>query len=359
MSTPLLLVDRDGTIITEPEDHQVDALAKVRFVEGVVPALLRLQEAGYRLVMVSNQDGLGTASFPQEDFDGAHGLVMQVLESQGVRFAEVLIDGSLPEDHAPTRKPGTGLVTHLLKDRGIDWERSAVVGDRDTDVQFARALGVPAYQLATEEELGGTWTWPAIAHDLVDAPRRASVTRNTAETRIEVAVDLDDPAPAQVSTGLGFFDHMLDQLGKHGGFALQVRCEGDLHIDEHHTVEDTGLAIGQALREALGTKHGIGRYGFTLPMDESRATAAIDFSGRPYLVFDCPFSREMVGDLPTEMVEHFWRSLCEAAGMTLHLTVEAENDHHRVEVGFKAVARALRQSVARTGQGLPSTKGML
>ncbi|PKZ41262.1 bifunctional histidinol-phosphatase/imidazoleglycerol-phosphate dehydratase [Kytococcus schroeteri] len=359
MSTPLLLVDRDGTIIAEPEDHQVDSLAKVRFVDGVVPALLRLQEAGYRLVMVSNQDGLGTDAFPQEDFDAAHGLVMQVLTSQGVHFSEVLVDRSLPEDHAPTRKPGTGLVTHLLKDRTVDWDRSAVVGDRETDVEFARALGVPAYQLATEEELGGTWTWAAVAHELVDRPRRATVERATSETRIRVAVDLDDPAPARVSTGLGFFDHMLDQLGKHGGFALQVDCRGDLEIDEHHTVEDTGIAIGQALREALGTKTGIGRYGFTLPMDESLATAAVDLSGRPYLVFDCTFTREMVGDLPTEMVEHFWRSLCDGAGLTLNLSVQAGNDHHRVEVGFKAVARALRQAIARTGTGLPSTKGTL
>ncbi|WP_374929907.1 bifunctional histidinol-phosphatase/imidazoleglycerol-phosphate dehydratase HisB [Kytococcus sedentarius] len=360
MSTPILFVDRDGTIITEPADHQVDALGKVRFVEGVIPALLRLQEAGWRLVMVSNQDGLGTEAFPQEDFDGPHELMMQVLTSQGVRFSDVLIDRSLPEDHAPTRKPGLGMVVDLLKESGVDWNRSAVVGDRDTDVQFAAAMGVPAYQLATEEELGGTWGWADIAHDLIDAPRRATVERNTSETRIRVSVDLDRPAPAKVSTGLGFFDHMLDQLGKHGGFALEVTCEGDLHIDEHHTVEDTGIAIGEALREALGDKRGIGRYGFTLPMDESLATAAIDFSGRPYLVFDCEFSREMVGDLPTEMVQHFWRSLCEAAGITLNLSVQAENDHHRIEVGFKAVARALRQAMARTGgTDLPSTKGML
>ncbi len=360
MSTPILFVDRDGTIITEPEDHQVDSLEKVRFVEGVIPALLRLQQAGWRLVMVSNQDGLGTEAFPQEDFDGPHELMMQVLASQGVTFSEVLIDRSLPEDHAPTRKPGVGLVVHLLKDKQVDWERSAVVGDRQTDVDFAQALGVTAYQLATPEDLGGTWTWSALTHDLVDAPRRATVERNTSETRIRVSVDLDDPAPASVATGLGFFDHMLDQLGKHGGFALDVSCEGDLHIDEHHTVEDTGIAIGQALRQALGDKRGIGRYGFTLPMDESLATAAIDFSGRPYLVFDCEFSREMVGDLPTEMVEHFWRSLCEAAGITLNLSVQADNDHHRIEVGFKAVARALRQAMARTGgTDVPSTKGML
>ncbi|SNC71812.1 imidazoleglycerol-phosphate dehydratase [Kytococcus aerolatus] len=360
MTTPLLLVDRDGTIIAEPADHQVDALSKVRFLEGVVPALRRISEAGWDLVMVSNQDGLGTDAFPQEDFDAPHALVMQVLESQGVRFREVLIDPTRPEDNAPTRKPGVGMLVHLLKDHGIDWTRTAVVGDRDTDVQLAENLGVTAYQLATEEELGGTWTWEGIAHDLLDAPRRAHVERVTKETRIVVDVDLDDPHPARVSTGLGFFDHMLDQLGKHGGFGLAVSCEGDLHIDEHHTVEDTGLAIGQAIREALGTKRGIGRYGFTLPMDESLAQAAVDVSGRPFLVFDCEFTRPMVGDLPTEMVEHFWRSFCEAAGITLNLRVEAENDHHRVEVGFKAVARALRQALARTGgNDLPSTKGML
>lgn len=356
--TPILFVDRDGTLIEEPAGFQIDAYDKLRFCAGVIPALLRLRDAGYAFVMVSNQDGLGTDAFPQADFDGPHALMMQVFESQGIRFRDVLIDRSLPADNAPTRKPALGLVTPLLKDRGIDWARSAMVGDRDTDLRFADNLGIRGFQLRTEA-FGGEWDWPGIAHALVDAPRQACVERNTNETRIRVAIDLDRTADPVVHTGLPFFDHMLEQLGKHGGFALEVRADGDLHIDEHHTVEDTGLALGQALREALGDKRGIGRYGFTLPMDETLASAALDFGGRPYFVFEGAFRRERVGDLPTELVPHFFRSLCDAAALNLHLRVQGENDHHQVEACFKAVARALRQAVAREGRELPSTKGRL
>jgi imidazoleglycerol-phosphate dehydratase/histidinol-phosphatase len=355
---PVLFVDRDGTLIEEPGDFQIDRFDKLRFVPGVIPALLRLREAGYELVMISNQDGLGTEAFPQADFDGPHGLMMQVFESQGIVFREVLIDRSLPAEGALTRKPGIGLVLHYLKDRSIDWDRSAVVGDRETDVGFARNLGVRAFQLRTPQ-FGGDWDWPAIAHELADAPRTAHVRRNTRETRIDAAVDLDAVAEPRVATGLGFLDHMLEQLGKHGGFALQLRCEGDLHIDEHHTVEDCALALGQALREALGDKRGIGRYGFTLPMDESLASAALDCSGRACFVFDGSFARERVGDLPTELVPHFFRSLCDGAGLNLHLGVRGDNDHHKVEACFKAVARAMRQALRREGRELPSTKGRL
>jgi imidazoleglycerol-phosphate dehydratase/histidinol-phosphatase len=355
---PILFIDRDGTLIEEPADFQVDRYEKLRFVPGVVPALLRLRDAGYQFVMVTNQDGLGTEAYPQADFEGPHGLMMQVFESQGIVFREVLVDVSLPADNAATRKPGIGLVLHYLKDRSIDWARSAMVGDRETDNAFARNLGIRAFQLRTEQ-FGGEWDWPAIAHALADAPRTAHVTRNTRETRIEVRIDLDRSADPQASTGIGFFDHMLEQIGKHGGFALELRCEGDLHIDEHHTVEDCALALGQALREALGDKRGIGRYGFTLPMDESLATAALDFSGRPWLVFDGRFSRDRVGQMATEMVPHFFRSLCEAAGMNLNLKVEGDNDHHKVEACFKVFARALRQAIRREGRELPSTKGSL
>jgi imidazoleglycerol-phosphate dehydratase/histidinol-phosphatase len=355
---PILFIDRDGTLIEEPADFQVDRYEKLRFVPGVVPALLRLRDAGFQFVMVTNQDGLGTEAYPQADFEGPHGLMMQVFESQGIVFREVLVDASLPADNAATRKPGIGLVLHYLKDRSIDWARSAMVGDRETDNAFARNLGIRAFQLRTGQ-FGGEWDWPAIAHALADAPRTAHVTRNTRETRIEVRVDLDRPADPQASTGIGFFDHMLEQIGKHGGFALELRCEGDLHIDEHHTVEDCALALGQALREALGDKRGIGRYGFTLPMDESLATAALDFSGRPWLVFDGRFSRDRVGQMATEMVPHFFRSLCEAAGMNINLKVEGDNDHHKVEACFKAFARALRQAIRREGRELPSTKGSL
>ncbi|MES2859435.1 MAG: bifunctional histidinol-phosphatase/imidazoleglycerol-phosphate dehydratase HisB [Pseudomonadota bacterium] len=355
---PILFIDRDGTLIEEPADHQIDSLAKLRFVQGAIPALLRLRDAGYQFVMVSNQDGLGTASFPQADFDAPHALMMQVFESQGIAFREVLIDGSLPEERAATRKPGIGMVLHYLKDRGIDWTRSAMVGDRETDNAFARNLGVRAFQLRTGE-FGGEWDWAGIAHALVDVPRTASVRRKTKETDVRVEIDLDRASDPVIATGLGFFDHMLEQLGKHGGFALSLKCDGDLHIDEHHTIEDSALALGQALREAVGDKRGLGRYGFTLPMDETLATAALDFSGRACLVFDGTFKRERVGDLPTELVPHFFRSLCDGAGLNLHLRVQGENDHHQVEACFKVVARALRQALRREGDALPSTKGTL
>ena len=358
MSTPILFVDRDGTLIEEPADFQIDAYEKLRFVPGVIPALLRLRDAGYRFVMVTNQDGLGTDAFPRERFEGPHGLMMQVLESQGVAFDDVLIDSSLPADNAPTRKPGIGLALPYLKDRSIDWARSAMVGDRETDNAFAHNMGIRAFQLRTGQ-FGGEWDWPGIAHALADAPRVARVVRRTRETEIEVAVDLDRAAEPRVHTGLGFFDHMLEQLGKHGGFALDLACKGDLHIDDHHTVEDSALALGQALREALGDKRGIGRYGFTLPMDETLASAALDFSGRPYFVFEGRFARESVGQLATELVPHFFRSLCETAGLNLNLKVQGENDHHQVEACFKAVARALRQAIKRDGFDLPSTKGTL
>lgn len=356
--TPILFVDRDGTLIEEPDDFQIDRFDKLRFVPGVIPALLRLRDAGYAFVMVTNQDGLGTDAFPQAGFDGPHGLMMQVFESQGITFREVLVDRSLPTDNAPTRKPGIGMVQAYLRDRSIDWARSAMVGDRESDNTFARNLGIHAFQLRTPQ-FGGDWDWAGIAHELADAPRRAQVDRTTRETSVRVALDLDRAVDPRVGTGLGFFDHMLEQLGKHGGFALELRCEGDLHVDEHHTVEDSALALGQALREALGNKRGIGRYGFTLPMDESLAMAALDFSGRSHFVFDGSFRRERVGDLPTELVPHFFRSLCDGAGLNLHLQVRGDNDHHQVEACFKAVARALRQAVRRAGNDLPSTKGAL
>jgi imidazoleglycerol-phosphate dehydratase/histidinol-phosphatase len=356
--TAILFVDRDGTLIEEPSDFQIDRFEKLRFVPGVIPAMLRLHEAGYEFVMVTNQDGLGTRSFPRADFDGPHELMMHVFASQGIVFRDVLIDSSLPADNAPTRKPGLGLVQGYLRDRSVDWSRSAMIGDRETDVVFARNLGVRAFQLRTKQ-FGGEWDWAGIAHALLSAPRTAEVVRNTRETRITAGIDLDRTAAPRVSTGLGFFDHMLEALGKHGGFALGLRCEGDLHIDEHHTVEDCGLALGQALRQALGDKRGIGRYGFTLPMDEALATAALDFSGRPCFVFDGSFQRERVGELPTELVPHFFRSLCEAAGLNLHLHVHGDNDHHKIEACFKVVARALRQAIRRDGHELPSTKGTL
>ncbi|MGQ0798748.1 MAG: bifunctional histidinol-phosphatase/imidazoleglycerol-phosphate dehydratase HisB [Pseudomarimonas sp.] len=366
--TRIAFVDRDGTIIEEPADFQIDSLAKLRFVPDVIPALLRIQQAGFQLVMVSNQDGLGTPSFPTADFEPPHALMRQVLESQGIRFREVLIDPSFPHENSVNRKPGLGMVMHYLRDRNIDLAGSVVIGDRDTDLQFASNLG------ARGIKIGAGSNWQQIAHELVDAPRVATVQRITKETRINVRVDLDQAREPAVSTGLPFFDHMLEQLGKHGGFSLDLRSVGDLQIDEHHTVEDCALALGQALRQALGDKRGIGRYGFAdgedetlaapttgylLPMDETIARAALDFSGRPYFVFEGQFGRERVGDLPTELVSHFFRSLCETAGLNLHLSVRGDNAHHMVEASFKAVARALRIALRREGRELPSTKGVL
>ena len=262
--------------------------------------------------------------------------------------------------HAFRAKRGglnSGMLPYL-QDRSIDWSRSAMVGDRVTDISFAENLRIRGFQLRTEQ-FGGEWDWSRIAHALADAPRCAVVQRNTKETKIHVEVDLDRVAEPKTNTGLPFFDHMLEQIGKHGGFALVVEAQGDLQIDEHHTVEDTGLALGQALKEALGDKRGISRYGFTLPMDETLASAALDFSGRPYFVFSGEFKRERVGDLPTELVPHFFRSLCDASGLNLNLQVQGDNDHHKIEACFKAFARALRQSIRREGADLPSTKGAL
>ncbi len=355
---PILFVDRDGTLIEEPEDFQIDAYEKLRFVAGVIPAMLKLRDAGYEFVIVTNQDGLGTEGYPQASFDGPNDLMLQIFASQGIVFREVLVDRSWAKDNAPTRKPGIGLMLPYLQDRNIDWSRSAMVGDRITDIQFADNLKIRGFQLRTAQ-FGGEWDWAGIAHELADAPRRAVVQRNTKETKIRVELDLDGAPEAHIATGLPFFDHMLEQIGKHGGFSVDIRSEGDLHIDEHHTIEDTGLALGQALKEALGDKRGIGRYGFTLPMDETLASAALDFSGRPYFVFEGEFKRERVGDMPTELVPHFFRSLCDASGLNLHWSVRGDNDHHKVEGCFKALARALRQALRREGTALPSTKGAL
>jgi imidazoleglycerol-phosphate dehydratase/histidinol-phosphatase len=356
--TPLLIVDRDGTLLEEPADFQIDAYTKLRFVPGALPALLRLRDAGYAFVLVSNQDGLGTPAFPYAAFRGPHELMLHVFASQGVKFRDVLIDTSRPEDHAPTRKPNIGLLLRYLRDPEIDWTRSAVVGDRASDVALAANLGVRAFQLRSAQ-FGGSWSWDEIAHELLDAPRRAEVRRVTRETKVSVALDLDRATPATIRTGIGFFDHMLEQLATHGGFALHLICEGDTFVDEHHSVEDCAIALGTALRRALGDKRGVARYGFTVPMDEALASAALDLSGRAYFVFDGEFRRERVGDLPTELVPHFFRSLCDAAGLTLHLRVRGENDHHRIEACFKAVARALRQAIQREGLDLPSSKGVL
>ena len=352
--TRILFIDRDGVLIEEPADEQIDSFEKFRLVEGAIPALIKCRDAGFQFVMVSNQDGLGTESFPQEKFDGPQQLLLQILASQGISFREILIDRHRPEDHSPNRKPGIGMVMHYLRDRAIDLQASAMVGDRETDMQFAANLGVKGFRLSPS-----AYSWADIAHVLVDSPRIAIIERITKETKIRVNWNLDRAANPVIVTGLGFFDHMLEQLGKHSGTALELTCAGDLHIDEHHTVEDSALALGQALKQALGDKRGIARYAFSLPMDETQASALLDLSGRPYFVFEGNFPRESVGDLATELVPHFFRSLCETAGMNLHLKVQGDNAHHMVEACFKVFARVLGEAIKRSGTDLPSTKGVL
>ena len=353
--TPVLFVDRDGTLVEEPPDEQVDALDKVRFMPGVFAALAELRRAGYRLAIVTNQDGLGTASFPTEAFEKVKAFILEAFRSQGIDFEAVFVCPHRAQDGCECRKPRTGLLTQFLREGGIDLAASAVIGDRESDSELARNLGVRS--LRVRRHGAPQETWPAVLHEL--SARRARVVRTTRETRIAVSVDLDAEAPVRARTGIGFFDHMLEQLAKHGGFALELHCEGDLHIDEHHTVEDCALALGEALRSALGAKAGIARYGFLLPMDESRAQVSIDLSGRAYAVFEGRFGREQVGTLPTELVPHFFRSLADSLGAAIHIAVTGENTHHMIEACFKGVGRALRQAFRRDGHELPSTKGVL
>ena len=353
----VLFIDRDGTLIEEPEDHQVDAVEKVRLMPGVIPSLLALQGAGFRFVMVSNQDGLGTESFPQADFDAPHAHVLELFASQGISFDEIFVCPHTDADGCDCRKPRTGLLTRYLASTNLDLVQSAVIGDRDTDLQLAEAIGVRG--LKVSQEAGTADTWERVTSDLLAGARRATVTRKTNETNIRVVVDLNQSGETSVSTGLGFFDHMLEQIARHGGFNLELTCEGDLEVDEHHTIEDVAISLGGALREALGEKLGIGRYGFFLPMDETDAQVSLDLSGRSDFRFDGEFERDKVGGLPTEMVGHFFRSLSESLGAALHISVNGENEHHKVEACFKAVGRALRQAFRQEGSELPTTKGAL
>ena len=350
----ILFVDRDGTLVEERKSS-ADSMENRPLVAGVIPALLRLKSAGYQFVIVTNQGGLGGPDHPRAVFERANESLLALFASQGIRFGGNFICPHLPEAGCACRKPAIGLVRDFVNSSPLDRERSAMVGNRDTDLEFARNLGIQGLKLGAP----GAETWEAIAHALVDRPRTASVNRRTRETDIRVSVDLDSEAEPHAKTGLGFFDHMLEQLGKHGGFKLDVLCTGDLHIDEHHTVEDVALTLGEALREALGDKRGIQRYGFLLPMDEADAQASVDLGGRPFLVFEGTFPREQVGGLPTELVPHFFRSLGETLGAAIHIRVRGENTHHMIEVCFKAVARALRQAIKRQGDELPTTKGQL
>ena len=364
MSKKILFVDRDGTLIEEPADHQIDSFEKFKLLPGVIPAMLRLRDAGYRFVMVTNQDALGSAHYPLAKYEMIQTLLLGVFSTQGLSFDEILMCPHASSDGCLCRKPGIGLVRGYLADPAWDRKRSAVIGDRVTDLELARNMGIEGIQVDAYNSSGssgsGEKSWARIAQNLISRPRTGSCTRNTRETRIRADVNLDGAGECRIATGIGFFDHMLEQIARHAGFDLSLQVEGDLHIDDHHTVEDAALALGTALKEALGDKNGIERFGFHLPMDDASAQVAIDLSGRPFAKFEGSFDREAVGGLATEMVPHFFRSLAEGLGANIHIRVEGQNTHHRVESAFKAVGRSLRIAIAQSGRpGIPSTKGSL
>ena len=349
----LLFIDRDGTIIEEPADEQIDSFEKLKFVEGVIRNLVFIrQRLDFEFVMVSNQDGLGTDAFPEDTFWPVQNFILQTLKGEGVEFDDILIDPHFPEDNAPTRKPNTGLVEKYMNDPEYDIANSYVIGDRDTDRQFAKNIGCKFLQIGN---------WDKVAETLFAGERYAEVRRTTKETSIDIKVCLDGTGQCDISTGLGFFDHMLEQIGKHGMMDLTVHTKGDLEVDEHHTIEDTAIALGECLLKALGDKRGIERYGYCLPMDDSLCSVALDFGGRPWLVWDAEFHREKIGEMPTEMFLHFFKSLSDAAKMNLNIKAEGTNEHHKIEGIFKALARALKMAVRRDiyHYELPSTKGLL
>ena len=375
MSKRALFVDRDGTIIVEPPvDYQVDSLEKLEFVAGAISGLKSVSELDYELVMASNQDGLGTDSFPEETFWPAHTKMLRTLAGEGVFFDDQLIDPTFPAENAPTRKPGTGMFGKYLSGE-YDMAASYVIGDRLTDVELAYNLGAKAI-LLQPRELGAemlegkafasvcvlcTHRWSEVAEFLRQTERRAVIERKTSETDIRIELDLDGKGESGVDTGLKFFDHMLNQIVHHSGMSLNVMCNGDLEVDEHHTMEDVAIALGEAILQALGSKRGIDRYGFVLPMDECKAMVLIDFGGRADFVWDVPFTRERVGDVPTEMFKHFFKSMCVAMRCNLHIEAQGENNHHLIEGVFKAFARALKMAVRRDvfSYSLPSSKGVL
>jgi imidazoleglycerol-phosphate dehydratase/histidinol-phosphatase len=380
MQPRLLFIDRDGTLIQEPPDHQIDDFSKLSFVPGMLQYLPRIaRELDFLLVMVTNQDGLGTDRFPEERFWPIQHFLIRTLENEGIHFTDILIDRSLPEQKLPTRKPGTGMVTKYLESGKYDLKHSFVIGDRITDVQFAHNMGCQAIWLNRGDELGAgelspaqreqlaqgvaleTTSWKKIYEWLKLGQRTAERHRVTNETDVYVRLNLDGSGKADIATGLGFFDHMLHQLARHGGIDLTVHVRGDLHVDEHHTIEDTAIALGEAIYEALGNKLGIERYGFCLPMDDALAQVAVDLGGRNWLVWQVTFHREKIGDVPTEMFMHFFKSLSDAARCNVHIQASGENEHHKIEAIFKAFAKALKMAVRRDADQpqLPTTKGVL
>ena len=373
MKKKALFIDRDGTLVIEPPvDCQLDALEKLEFYPGAISNLAFIRsKLDFEFVMVTNQDGLGTDSFPEETFWPAHNLMLKTYAGEGVTFDDILIDRSFPEDNAPTRKPRTGMMGAYL-DGSYDLASSYVIGDRPTDVELAKNLGCKAIWLhdgdrqSLPEELRDTCvlttsSWSCVTEFLFAGERKAEVRRTTKETDIYVALNVDGTGKSDIQTGLGFFDHMLEQIAKHGGMDLTIRVKGDLYVDEHHTIEDTALAVGECINQALGSKRGIERYGYCLPMDDCLCQVALDFGGRPWLVWNAEFHREKIGEMPTEMFLHFFKSLSDAARMNLNIKAEGDNEHHKIEGIFKALARSLKMAVKRDiyHYELPSTKGML
>lgn len=362
----VLFIDRDGTIIKEPPtDFQVDSLEKLEFIPKAISNLRKIaEETDYELVMVTNQDGLGTPSFPENTFWPAQYKMLKTLEQEGVIFKAIHVDRTFDHENAPTRKPGIGMLKGYMNG-DYDLPNSYVIGDRKTDIQLAQNLGTKAIYLGEDNMSGADLiarSWDHIYEFLKLPPRIAEVKRNTSETRIHIKLNLDGSGKSNISTGLAFFDHMLDQLAKHGGADLEINTKGDLHIDEHHTIEDTGLALGEAYLKALGDKKGIYRYGFLLPMDDCLAQVAIDFGGRPWLVWDAEFKREKIGEMPTEMFYHFFKSFSDTAKCNLNIKAEGSNEHHKIEAIFKGFARAINMAVNRDPKSLdqlPSTKGVL
>lgn len=359
----VLFIDRDGTIINEPPDEQVDSFEKMTFLPGVITSLSKIaRETDFELVMVTNQDGLGTKMYPEETFWPVQNKMLEILKGEGITFSEIFIDRTMPFENAPTRKPGTAMLVKYMAG-GVDLDSSYVIGDRITDVQLAKNLGCRAIYIGTqnipEADLSSR-TWNEIYSYLKMIPRASIVSRKTSETEILISLNLDGSGKSEINTGLGFFDHMLAQIPRHGNLDLSINVKGDLHVDEHHTVEDVALALGESVLKALGGKKGIERYSFVLPMDDSLAQIALDFGGRPWLVWDVTFSREKIGEIPTELFFHFFKSFCDAARCNINVKAEGENEHHMIESIFKAFAKAIRFAVRQNDNfTLPSTKGTL
>ena len=360
----VLFIDRDGTLIVEPPiDFQVDSLEKLEFYPKVFQYLSRIaQELEYELVMVTNQDGMGTDSFPENTFWPAHNKMLKAFENEGIRFTDVIIDVSFPEQNLPTRKPGTVLLQQYVKGN-YDLKNSFVIGDRVTDIQLAQNLGSQAIFISAktnDQAVLTTTSWETIYRFLKSQPRTAKVNRTTKETEIAIAINLDGNGKSNIDTGLGFFDHMLEQIAKHGNIVLNIQVKGDLYVDEHHTIEDVGIALGTAFSQALGNKKGINRYGFLLPMDDCLAQVALDFGGRSWLVWEAKFNREKIGEMPAEMFSHFFKSFCDGAQCNLNIKAEGDNEHHKIESIFKAFAKAIKMAVQKDGTNtIPSTKGIL